>query len=204
MLYKFFAVFILIGLCGCDNKEKAVEPYVAPSAGLIKNQQFALDDRGRLASWVLIQHSSTIPSYKADGGNGTLSLARIGEEPWGFIRQSIGRKRSKNLQGKTLEFSAEIAGDFTGEYGVPINAAGLSVLIKGFPEGANRLLGARNLFSELVPVTLEPGSFGWERYAVSFSVPAGDGVYISTIELSFIMTLGGVMKIRGPSLVVIE
>lgn len=194
---------VLLGVCfvGCDQKAEA--PYVMPSAGLIQNQTFTMDGAGRLLNWNTLQHAGA-RSYSISSLNQVLTLERIGDEPWGAVSQSFKRKNLKALLGKTLEFSADISGSFTDEYGEPIKPVSLSVLVEGFPRGAKRMLGAQTLFSKNVPITSSPATLGWQRHYIRFDMPAEKGVEVTAVELLFMTTLGGVMKVRGPSLLIVE
>lgn len=194
---------VLLGVCfvGCDKKAEA--PYVMPSAGLIQNQTFTMDGAGRLLNWNMLQHAGA-RSYSMTSHNQVLALERVGEEPWGAVSQSFKRKNLKALLGKTLEFSADISGSFTNEYGDPIKPVSLSVLVEGFPYGAKRMLGAQTLFSKNVPVASSAVTLDWQRYHIRFDMPAEKGVEVTAVELLLMTTLGGVMKIRGPSLRILE
>lgn len=207
----FWLVLGLLLVSACDDsardviKEPVDEPiaYVPPSGGLLSNPQFELTEHGVLADWKLLQHTGP-KSYQLNVGDGVASITRIDQEPWGTLVQVFRGQRALALQGHLVEFSAEVAGEFTDAYGAPISPAGLNVTIRGLPKGANPFLGASILFNEVVPVVPTVGAMPWQRYALQFEVPAVAEVSSVEIDLSFTMTYGGTMKIRGPSFTLVE
>lgn len=76
----------------------------------------------------------------------------------------------------------------------------LSVLVKGQRKGASPFGGAITLVNKKTPIaSLDTGTY-WQRYQLSFTVPAADEASLSSLEVSFLMTEGGTMYIRGPAL----
>src|SRR5690606_1278839 len=131
---------------------------------------------------------------------GVVSFARTGSEPWGKLRQVFRGAAGRSIQGKAMEFSAEVSGDFGELYGKPVGPTGLGVVIKGKPVGANPMFGPVVLFKKTVPVAPPVGKVPWQRYTVAFDVPAVDAAGFIEVELFFLMTYGGVMHVRGPAL----
>lgn len=199
-----FGVIFLLS-CGGESHKKSepVTPYVPPSPGLLENAQFAFSEDGRLAGWRLSQHAGA-PSYRLASVDGVVSMSRVDKEPWGALVQLLRVPALTPLLGSELEFSAEISGDFTDEYGVPIQPTGMSVLLKGVAAGANPMFGRQILFNEVVPLVSTAGHVSWQRYAIRFDVPSRVEASSVEVELGFYMANGGVMKIRGPALVVVE
>lgn len=205
-------ILILFAVSGCErsgepHSEQAQsssvqqEPaeYKAPDPGFLKAADFPLTEQGRLEGWSFTQHSSNI-SYSITVDDGVLSITRTGEEPWGKVRQVIRKDELKALQGKTLVFSADIKADFTSEWGQAMEPPALSVLLKGARQGASPFAGASTLINKKEPVaSLDVGSY-WQRYQLEFTVPPAGEVTLNSLELSFVMTEGGTMYIRGPSL----
>ena len=204
-VWRVLIILIATFFAGCDkdNKSETDAPapvkYQAPDAGYIKNPTFAVGADGKLIDWAMLQHSSNT-SYALSSNAGVLGIERTGVEPWGMIRQLFRKDEVAPLLGKKLEFSADIATEFTDEYGEPMQPSGLSVIIKGVRAGSNPMFGATQLLSE--SVSIEPGHTGWKRYALVFDVP-GDAKAVR-IELNIVMTEGGVLSVRGPSLVEVQ
>lgn len=193
-----FICFAALLLYACDRAA-----YVAPAPGLIRNQSYMYSDAGKLAGWKVAQHAEQ-GSYVVSSEGGVLSLTRVGEEPWGAVMQSVKRKDLPGLLGATLEFSVDVSGVYTDEYGEPMHEPSLSVLVQGFPLGAKRMLGARSLLVDRVSVVSEVGDVDWSRHKLRFTVPSEVGLMLTKLEVSLVMTRGGVMKVRGPSLVLVD
>lgn len=198
-------VVLIVGLLGVacnESAPKEVVPYVAPSPGLLANSEFVLSSAGRMDSWVLTQHTGA-PSYALDSQDGVASIERIDKEPWGLLKQVFRHKSTKSLQGKKLEFSADISGEFSPAFGVPFTASGLGVRVRAMPaQGASSMFADPDLiFDELVPVKVAIGALPWSRYRVQFDVPPESEASFVEIEVFFQMTYGGTMQIRGPALI---
>lgn len=204
-IFMALSVLFLIACSGAsrEQQQEAEDVYIPPPGGLLVNPGFELAADGRMQGWGLIQHAGP-KSYIISSSGGVASIERIDEEPWGMLVQTFRRKDTQSMQGKVMEFSAEVSGEFTNAYGEPIKPAGLNVTVRGIPAGANPLFGSSVLFSEVAPIVPIVGRSPWQRYSIQFDVPAVDEASFIEIEVSVFMSYGGVMRVRGPSFVVKE
>lgn len=199
-------IFLASFLTACEDgkhggSDESSAPDIPPP-GLIKNQLFESESAGR-QNWVLTQHTG-LPSYRFDTNNGVASIERIGAEPWGVLKQVFRHKETKAFQGKTMEFSADISSNFTDTHGKPFQPAGIGILVRGIPTGANPMHGVQTILNKTLPVNPDTGPIPWHRYAVEVKVPAPDEATFVEVELFFVMTSGGVMRVSGPAFVEIE
>lgn len=189
---------------GVDEKPKSesniAKPYVAPDSGYIKNPLFVASDSSEMADWKLFQHASNT-SYRVSVDESVLALTRVGVEPWGKISQRYRKKDIEPLLGKTLEFSVDVKGEFTEEYGESAEPSSIAVKIRGLRKGANAMMGSSNLFAENEPIVETLGLAPWRRYRIRFDVPKSQEARVTEIELSIVMRMGGTLWARGPSLV---
>lgn len=199
----------LFSLFGCDQDAEPTaattnadtgKPYQAPAPGYIKSASFTGDDNNTLTDWRLLQHSSN-KSYQASVADEVIALTRTGTEPWGKISQRFSKKELIPLVGKRLEFSVEVKGDFTDEYGEPVEPPSIAVKVKGITKGAPAMMGSSTLLYQSEPIFETLGVAPWRRYAVQFDVPAAEQARVVDIELAITMTTGGTLWARGPALV---
>ncbi|MDO3387901.1 hypothetical protein QWI17_18800 [Gilvimarinus sp. SDUM040013] len=198
-------------MAGCDrsgsepdqassSSSSTAPDYVAPDPGYLKSAVFELSEQGQLANWTLLQHSSDT-SYSVTVDDGVLSLTRTGDEPWGKVRQLLKGDAVKPLLGKTLKFSADIKADFTSQWGEAMEPPAMTVLVKGVRVGAPAMLGKSIIVSKKTPVSDLSMGVSWHRYSVEFTLPTAAEVRGIDLELSFLMTEGGTMYVRGPALI---
>ncbi len=171
--------------------------YEHPAGNLLINPDFESLPNGRLDSWALMQHTGA-PSYRVDVENGVASITRINEEPWGVLKQVFRSRATVPLQGKRLRLSAELQADFTDEYGPPFQAAGLNVLLTGIAAGG---FGRTILYDHTEPMNLTGLNSPWLRYSIDFDVPDSASASWLELEIAFVMTYGGTLKVRRPFLV---
>ncbi|WP_339899222.1 hypothetical protein [uncultured Gilvimarinus sp.] len=202
---------LLLGACvvACERGEQDAEsdapvasappqPYVAPDAGLIKNPSFSKVGE-KIASWSTLQHAGEASfAFAAEGG--VLTISRTGAQPWGMVRQRLSRDDTKPLQGKTLEFSAELSASLTGEFGAALDPTGLRVMVKGVKRGAPAMLGTAILATSEQAIAGTEGEIPWQRYALRFKVPADTEASHVFVELGIMLASGGSLSVRGPVL----
>lgn len=215
------AVLMSWGLMACSESDKKSEPsaqtpppqaetpkqpeapYEPPPSGLLENGDFAVDNRGVPVGWSFQQHANT-SSFTIAVDDGVVKIVRIGTEPWGVLRQSFRRGAVEPLLGKTLEFSAEIAGEFNEEYGEPMEPPGLTVRVRGVRAGSPAMLGVSTLLTASETLDTTSGYLPWRRYTLRFALPDADKVRGVDFDLGILMTMGGEMRVRGASLQVVE
>ncbi len=188
---------------GTPQPPEPEAPYEPPPAGVLKNASFMADSRGLPVDWSFQQHANT-SSYTLMAADGVATITRIGSEPWGILRQSFRRQDVEPLLGKTLEFSAEIAGEFTDEYGEPMEPPGLKARVRGVRAGSPAMLGASTLATASENIDTTAGYLPWRRYSLQFTLPTADKARGVEFDVGVLMTTGGVMRVRGPSLVVVD
>ncbi|MCP8900648.1 hypothetical protein [Gilvimarinus xylanilyticus] len=211
---KTYWVFLLglLVLSGCNDRDvsengggASSQPsnYIAPDPGFLRNGSFEVSEQGQLDYWRLLQHASNT-SYEIRATDGVLAIKRTGPEPWGKVRQQFRKVDVEPLQGRTLEFSAEVKTHFTDEYGSAFEPPGLMVLAKGLKAGAPAMMGASTLVTKKAIVPGDLGEQGWHHFAVKFDLPALEDASYVELEVAFLMTLGGQMQIRGPALIALD
>ncbi|WP_041522282.1 hypothetical protein [Gilvimarinus agarilyticus] len=183
---------------GNASPDIAAEEYVAPDPGFIKNPGFSREG-GDIAEWSMIQHAGE-KSFDYTTEAGVLTITRTDIQPWGMIRQSLDRKDTKPLQGKTLEFSAELSASLNDEFGAALDPSGLRVRIKGVKRGSPAMLGTAILLTDDQAIAGTKGDLPWQRYALQFKVPAETEASNLSIELSVMLASGGSIAVRGPAL----
>lgn len=202
--FLWLSGFLLFALLGCERSQedkpgRVVEPYSPPDPGFLMNAEFTPDGAGKLPHWALSQHSSNT-SYALSLEEQGVVIERTGVEPWGKLRQNFSRADIKPLLGKTLAFSAELKGSFTDEYGEPMEPPALTVLVKGVRKGTPAMMGSSVVLSEKAQMTAVPGEHDWQRYSVTFTLPAADLVQGTQLEVAILHTMGGKLYARGPAL----
>ncbi len=172
--------------------------------GLIRAPAFA-NESGRLARpWQFAHHAST-DSYLLTIDDGAAAIERVGHEPWARLSQPIDRESLPALAGRRMAFSMDIRADLDdSEWGRPIEPAGLMVRIWQKAEGNNAFFSAMvgSPRSQVERLALAPDAriSEWQRHALEFELPET----VSRLEVSVVMSTGGTLEIRHPSLRVVE
>jgi hypothetical protein len=208
-LRRGWSLILLCALVGCSagerppgasaDSEAAPAPGAAQDGGLLKDPAFAMPgelEEHPLQHWHLSQHAGD-PSYELRFGGSMIKLLRVGSEPWGVLQQHLD---GSDFAGKTLEFSAELAGDLDDDWGPPIQATGLTVTVLGFAPQDVPMMGKRHLLVRGSDPGLPTGSIDWQRHSIRFEVPVGREL---ELLVGVMLTRGGELRIRNPSLQVI-
>lgn len=189
-------LLVLMLVTGCAEPPDLMSAsFENPEPGLIRNQSFEQSTRG-IADWRLIQHANA-DSYKAHSEGGVVRITRTGKEPWGAFSQLFRTRDIDPLRGQTLVFSVDVAGEFTDEFGASTFPTEISVLVRGvsFAEGGQ----SRLLVEE--KMELESGDkLAWRRYDVPVKLPSPSEAQFLNLEVGVIMTKGGHLYMRAPSL----
>lgn len=192
------AILACLGLltaCGGD------EPH---DPGLIRAPGFT-EPSGRLArAWQFAHHASN-DSYRLSVDDGAVTLERVGREPWARLAQEIDRQRLHEAAGRRMAFSMDLRADLDDSvYGKPIEPTGLMARVWQKPEAGGSMVNAmvssprsRDVRLGLAPDAQIPQ---WERHSLVFSVPDN----VSRIEVSAVLSTGGKLALRNPSLQVID
>lgn len=192
------ALVVSLGACG----DRAGGEYKAPDPGLLGNPAFAAaaGGEGVAPPWVALQHAGE-PSYSISAENGVLRIERTGDEPWGQLSQSVS---ASQIKGGKAVFSVELAGELEpieDPSGIWSGKTGLNVVVNGYPgSSVTRHRGKRILVNKSLEPGLEPGSHEWQRYRLVFDVPEN----ATDLQVSIQLTLGGVLKARGPRLAAVD
>ena len=186
------AIVLSISACllssGCDGGDAGNS-----DGGLLLNPTFARGADGEIVSWAFVQHTGQ-PSYRFDTDGRTLLIERVGRERWG---QAIQTLPADGLAGRTLEFSAEIAGQLDDHSGPPSSPTGVGVRISGMRPGMPAALGVAILSSLPGQPEIGVGRHDWTEQRVVFEVPES----ATEIQLSLRLTLDGTLRVRNPRLV---
>lgn len=187
----------LLLLCACGAGER-YDP------GLVQAPGFA-NESGRLAQpWQFAHHAST-DSYILTLAGGVAAIERVGHEPWARLSQEIDREAIPPFAGRRMAFSADIRADLDdSQYGKPIEPSGLMVRIWHKRQGAgstfSAMVGAPRSQVKRLELAADAQIPQWEPRSVVFSVPKN----VSRIEISAILSTGGRLELRNPSLVAVD
>lgn len=176
--------------------------YKAPDPGLVGNPRFEVREDGkRIATpWLASQHTGVL-SFEYTSADEVLTIKRIDEQVWGHLSQRVD---GAQLQGKTLEFSAELSGTLDKSYGEPLGPTGLGVIVHGRPADFPRSMPGRSILTtQYSEPALTEGTHEWQRHSIRFEVPPVEQANSIELELFIGLTLGGTLKARGPSLRVV-
>lgn len=179
---------LLAAGCGSDGSRAG-----SSDGGLLINPGFEREANGRIGAWAFGQHAGE-RSYSFDIDENTLVIKRVGPEPWGQVIQILP---AAGLAGRTLEFSAEVSGQFSDESGAPISPTGVGVRISGMRADLPAALGDAILYTHHGAPALGVGDHGWTVQRVVFEVPE----IATEIRLSFRLTMDGKLHVRNPRLV---
>lgn len=168
----------------------------APDPGLLRDATFDAKESGERPAWGASQHAGET-SYRFHFESGVLRIQRIGPEPWGQVRHRID---AEALVGRTLEFSAELSGNFSASGQRQTSTTGLGVQVLGYKAGIPRIAGKRTLYTAEGEPSISPYCIGWTPQSVRFDVPAG----ATDILLSIRLGMYGTLSVRGPRLVGIK
>lgn len=169
---------------------------MAPDPGLLIDAHFPSEVDGRQPAWGFSQHGGDV-SYVFSSADGVLSIERTGPEPWG---QAVQRVDARDLQGRSVEFSAEISGSFKEDAERQVQATGVGARVLGYPPGIPRMAGRHIMaFADGAP-EIGPGTHPWTRQTLQIDVPEG----ATDIEVSIRLGMHGTLRARGPSLKVLD
>lgn len=169
--------------------------------GLIQAPGFA-DESGKLARPWRFAHHASVDSYQLELADGVATITRIGHEPWAMLVQPVEKDSLNVLAGQRLAFGMDIRADLEDEsFGPPFEPTALAVRMWHQPQNAGAsalgsVLGprqARTARLDLPPAARIPE---WSRYTLHFTAP--EDLY--RMELSIVMTSGGRLELRNPSL----
>lgn len=190
----------LVG-CGSGSSSSVEARAAAYDPGLIQEPQFG-DEQGRLLRpWSFSQHAGD-PSYEYRIDMGTMTIRRIDVEPWGKLGQRISLEELE--PGETLEFEVEMLPELSEEYGEPMVPTGLEVNVRGYAGNADLprspMMGSARLLSERLPVERVESHPEWAVYTLQFDLPEG----ATRLEVAVVMSMGGALHLRRPSLRVVD
>ena len=172
------------------------QTWTAPDPGLLRDAAFEADQPGQRRAWSYSQHAGK-KSYLFDTVDGVLRIERTGTEPWGMATQRI---KAKDLAGRTLEFSAELSGEFPEMTSKPIASTGVVVRVVGYKPDLPRMLGKSNLLVGQGEPGLTGTKYDWPRQHVRFTVPDG----ATDIDVSIVLGRPGQLSARGPQLIDVD
>ncbi|MET1080761.1 MAG: hypothetical protein ABWY06_22345 [Pseudomonas sp.] len=190
-------------LCAC-SPSVGTPAYIAPEPGLIGNPRFEskANKPNKIAEpWLTSQHAG-VPSYEFSSLDGVLSIKRVDEQVWAHLAQRIDVSQ---LHGQTLEFSVELSGTLDQSHGEPLGPTGLGLTLRGkTPDQPRSMPNRAILFNQSSEPGMSVGAQDWQRQSLRFKVPTTEEARDVEAELYIVMTLGGELKARGPSLQVVE
>ncbi len=171
-------------------------PFEPADPGLVGNARFEMAAAGGIAPpWGFRQHSGET-SYELETDAGVATIRRIAIEPWGQLLQRVDLKA---YRGQRMVYSAEFAGDLNGDYGEPMSATGLGIVISG-TSSMPGIGGRPTVFDAEGQPQLGTTRFDWTQQQIVFDVPER----AESAELTIRMTLGGELRVRNPRLYVVD
>lgn len=185
----------MLGACSGDER---YDP------GLVQAPGFA-SEAGRLARPWQFAHHASADSYELTLADGIATIERVGHEPWGRLSQEIDRDAIPAFAGRSMAFSADIRAVLDdSQYGKPMEPSGLMVRIWHKRQNAGSTFTAMTAAPRSRVERLELAADAripqWQRHSVFFEVPDK----VSRIEISAILSTGGTLQLRNPSLVAVE
>ena len=183
----FFIAFTQI-IAGATAADSAPIPCRYASGNLLNDTRFdTLHLPMMQQAWRYSQHSGE-PSFSYDVNEGTLIFTRTGHEPWANLSQSV---ETSNLDGKRIEFSAEIklrlSAPKQGRKTQSTPSAGLFIAAKK---------GARTVARARLDREPEMSNNNWQRLSVIADSPEGTNY----LQVGFNHKAGGSIEARDPAL----
>lgn len=184
------AAVLLIAGCG--------EPPRDP--GFVRAPDFSVAAGERLP-WIFSHHASD-GSYELTIDQGVAAIRRIGAEPWAFLGQTVPEDTINQLAGQRLAFSVELRGRLdSAEWGKPFEPTGLLAKMWQRPgAGAHALLGSERSHSKRLAIPGDASLPDWKRHTLEFDTPET----LSRLQIAVVMSTGGTLELRNPSLHIIE
>jgi hypothetical protein len=182
----------LVSYVGCA--ETPSEEVVAASLSANECAKFTalltdykFETLGRRGSvWRYTQHTG-VRSFATSVEDGRFDFSRIGNEPWGIVRQKI---TDPLLSGRTVRYSADLKGDVS------------DLVTHGFGAKSGLYLrygqGRATILAEHEP---NVGQWDWQRVELEVRVPEG----FDYVEVGFLYQGGeGVLSARAPKVELLE
>jgi hypothetical protein len=159
---------------------------------------------GERRAWTFSHHAST-DSYELTVDQGVAAIRRVGPEPWAFFAQTLPEDSIEQLAGRRLVFSVELRGQLdTAEWGKPFEPTGLLAKMWQRPGAGGRrahaLLGSERSHSERLAIPGDASLPDWKRHTLEFDTPES----LSRLQIAVVMSTGGTLEIRNPSLHIVE
>lgn len=193
---KALIVSVILLLCGCTSGSDQAEY----DPGLIRNPAFG-NEQGRLARpWMFTVHADA-QSYELEVADGVATIRRTGKEPWARLAQRVPSDGLEALEGSTLTFAMDIRADLNiDQWGEPFEPTALVVKI-WTQSGENSIrhramTGPKLSLNERLEIDPAASIPEWQRHEIEFIMPD----YASRLEVSAVMTTGGTLELRSPSL----
>ncbi len=172
--------------------------------GLVRAPDFA-GESGRLARpWQFAHHASS-DSYTLTLRDGIAAIERVGHEPWARLSQEIDKEALSTIAGSRVAFSVDIRAhlDDSG-YGRPIEPTGLMVRVWQEAGGGatlfNAMVGSSRSKIERLELAADARIPEWQRHVLEVQLPQD----VSRLEVSAILSTGGRLELRNPSLRAVE
>ena len=185
------SVVVMAILTGCaapteKSADGATSVSSAPIGGSCSESQHLLTDtefQGLAQdTWSYIQHSGP-QSFRVVSEQGELELARIGDEPWMLLQQTVKDERFK---GATLVYRVELKGEgLEGNFGFEPKA------------GIYTRIGTGGR-AQLAPQGPNLGDWEWQTFEERIPLPSA----VDRVQVGLVYQTGGVVLARNPSLVI--
>lgn len=172
--------------------------------GLIRNATFSAEQDRLARPWMFAVHADG-KSYKLEVADAVATIRRTGKEPWARLAQSIPSDRLEALEGRTLAFAMDIRADLnTDEWGEPFEPTALVVKVwtQSGEDSIRHRAMSRPKISLNERLEIDPAASipDWRRHEIEFIVPKD----ATRLEVSAVMTTGGTLELRAPSLQIIR
>ena len=182
---KSFGVMwvLILGGCSAAPIEETIHQACGGVENLLSDTAFT-ELKANDSPWFYNQHAGE-RSFLLTSEAGTLTLQRVGDEPWMILRQTVA---SDQFAGATVRFSAKLKGDIATQ-----------PRLHGFEHKAGLYfnIGQRRdpVMADHVP---NSGEWEWQMVSVSRVIPEGE----SEIQVGFVHQGGGTLWVKEPELVI--
>ena len=167
------------GLCELLEGNYLQDPmFVARNAG------------GALQHWVSSRHAGE-ESFALEFDDGELTILKTGTQPWFYFRQVVA---GEELAGKKLAVTAELKLDMPPSQ-LPKVGGGLKVVAR-----SGSLQGRKLLLRSILDHQPHNGKTEWFPVQVVIQLPEKT----STVEVGFLHQADGTLRVRNPSLQMVD
>lgn len=181
---------LLLGACGPEPTSQGIDACTPSGENLVRDTGFtSLFSHHSERQWQSSEHAAG-GTFEPKVEDGTLSIRKIGNEPWFLVAQST---EARELAENTLAFSAELKLDLhepRDPHGFGYGG-GLSIMAKR---------GGKVVVNSSMAHQPNFGVHDWQPVEVVFQLPKNS----TYLRVGFVHQAGGTLKVRNPALYVVN